>query len=697
MGKPNITPQKCTNILEKPFVNRELSWLDFNKRVLQEAQDPNVPLLERIRFIGIFSNNLDDFFKVRYATVKRIAQMEAKDLSAEEISKAEKLLQEITEKTIALQDQSFLTIQQITIELRKEQIYVLNESNLDKAHAAFVHDYFNENVSASLTTVMMDAHTKVPTGKGNNVFLSVRMQQKQSPNPLFALIQIPSHLDRIIVLPSRGKKRYIILLDDLIRHQMHHLFEIFEPKNIEAHMIKFTRDAELDFDDDLNKSYVEKIASSVRDRGDGDPVRFVYDKNIAPETLDLLLRKLHIGTRDSIIPGGRYHNRKDYIKFPSLGRQDLLYAAKEPLPIAGFSLDKSIFDQISKRDFLQYTPYHSFAYVVKFLHEASLDPNVKSVYITIYRLSDTSQVANALIQAARNGKRVTVQIELQARFDEAANIRYAELFKNEGVNLIFGVPGLKVHSKICLVQRQEKEKLNRYGFISTGNFNESTARIYTDYTLFTSNQPILREVNRVFTFLETSFKIPTHKHLLISPFTTASGLKERIDREITHAKSGKKALIRIKINNITNYDIVSSLYEASQAGVQIRMIVRGICCLVPGVKGISDNIEVISVVDRYLEHPRLVIFENDENRDIFISSADWMTRNLDNRVEVSCPIYDKKVQQEIVDAFELSWNDNVKARWVNHTTNSEYRSNDNAVLRSQEAIYAYYKTKLDKS
>ena len=462
-------------------------------------------------------------------------------------------------------------------------------------------------------------------------------------------------------------------------------------------MVKFTRDAELDFDDDINKSYIDKIASSVRERVEGDPVRFVYDKNISPNTLELLLDKFQIGSRDSIIPGGRYHNRRDYMKFPSLGRTDLIYEKKQPLPIKDFSLDHSILNQIAQRDYLQYTPYHSFAYVINFLREAALDPKVKSIFITIYRLSNESQVANALIQAARNGKQVTVQIELQARFDEESNIRYAEMLKNEGVRLVFGVPSLKVHSKICLIQRKEDDKLMRYGFISTGNFNESTAQIYTDYTLFTANQTILKEVNRVFTFLEKSYKVPSHKHLLISPFTTSSGIKERIEREINFAKEGKNALVRIKINNLTNYDMVKMLYDASQAGVQIRMIVRGICCLVPGVKGISENIEVISVVDRYLEHPRMVIFENGGDRDIFISSSDWMTRNLDNRVEVSCPIYDKDIQQELVDTFELSWNDNVKSRWVNIDSKPVYRTNGNTALRSQNATYTYYKGKIDET
>ena len=679
--------------MELPFVNRELSWLDFNRRVLQEAQDERVPLIERIRFIGIFSNNLDEFYKVRYATVKRIAQVEA-ELDSIAGQKAEQLLQEITQKTTALQDDSFATIKQLTEELKSEQIFVLDEKMLDEEHAAFVHQYFNEKVSPSLLTVIISEQTRMPNTKGNNVFLGVRLEQANATEPLYALIEIPVHLNRIVVLPARGEKQYVMLLDDLIRHQMQYIFSVFSPISITAYMVKFTRDAELDFDDDINKSYVDKIASSVRERVGGDPVRFVYDKKIEPHMLDLLLDKFQIGSRDSIIPGGRYHNRRDYMKFPSLGRTDLLYDKKPPLPIKGFSLDQSILTQIAKKDFLLYTPYHSFAYVIKFLREAALDPKVKSIFITIYRLSDDSQVANALIQAARNGKQVTVQIELQARFDEESNIRYAEILKNEGVHLIFGVPSLKVHSKICLIQRQEADKLMRYGFISTGNFNESTARIYTDYTLFTVNQQLLKEVNRVFNFLEKSYKVPSHKHLLISPFTTSTGLKERIEREIDLAKEGKNALIRIKINNLTNYDMVEALYNASQAGVQIRMIVRGICCLVPGVKGISENIEVISVVDRFLEHPRMVIFENGGDRDIFISSSDWMTRNLDNRVEVSCPIYDKEIQQELVDTFELSWNDNVKSRWVNDDSKPVYRTNGAATLRSQEATYLYYYNKI---
>ena len=457
-----------------PFVNRELSWLDFNGRVLQEAQDESVPLIERVRFIGIFSNNLDEFFKVRYATVKRIAQMEAASNSAE-AANAEALLQDITQKTIALQDESFQTIQQLTAALAEENIFILDESALNEEQVEFVHAFFTQKVSPSLLTILINDNSMLPSNRGNNAFLVARIEQKGGSSR-FALIQMPTDLERFVVLPACDGKQYVMLLDDLIRHQMQHIFQILSPANVKAHMVKFTRDAELDFDDDINMSYVEKVASSVRDRVEGDPVRFVYDKNIDDNTLEILLEKFQIGSRDSVIPGGRYHNRRDYIKFPSLGRNDLLYDKKPPLPIAGFSLKKSILSQISQRDFLQFAPYHSFAYVVDFLREASLDPKVKSIFITIYRLSSESHVANALVQAARNGKQVTVQIELQARFDEAANIRYAEMLKNEGVRLIFGIPSLKVHSKTCLIQRLERDKLKRYGFISTGNFNESTAR-----------------------------------------------------------------------------------------------------------------------------------------------------------------------------------------------------------------------------
>jgi len=460
-------------------------------------------------------------------------------------------------------------------------------------------------------------------------------------------------------------------------------------------MIKITRDAELDIDNDLSKSFIEKISSSVEHRKISDPVRFVYDKSIGKDTLTFLKDKMNIEDTDSVIPGGRYHNRRDYMGFPSLGRQDLLYDKIAPLPVKGLSIEGSILESISKKDFLQYTPYHTFTYILKFLREAALDPKVRTIKITVYRLASNSQVAASLINAVKNGKQVTVQIELQARFDEQANIEYAEQLQAEGVKLIFGVPGLKVHSKICLIEREEEEVIKRYGFVSTGNFNESTARIYTDYTLFTANDAILKELNKVFDFFETTYKINKYKHLIVSPHYTKSAFLKLIDNEIANAILGKEAYIKIKMNSFTSYKMIDKLYEASRAGVKIQLIVRGICCLVPGIKGMSENIEAISVIDKFLEHTRVFAFANAGNPKVYISSADWMTRNLDNRVEVGCPIYDEDIKNEIMETFEICWQDNVKARLFNEKQDNQYRKTVKPEVRSQFATYEYYLKNLD--
>ena len=462
-------------------------------------------------------------------------------------------------------------------------------------------------------------------------------------------------------------------------------------------MIKITRDAELDIDNDLSKSFIQKISSSVAGRKVSNPVRFVYDNRIKVDTLRFLKDKMDIEETDSVIPGGRYHNRRDYMGFPSLGRSDLLYDKIEPLPIKGLSLEGSIFEKIAQKDYLQYAPYHTFAYVIKFLKEAALDPFVKSIKITVYRLAKDSQVAAALINAAKNGKEVTVQIELQARFDEQANIEYANKLQEEGIRLIFGVPGLKVHSKICTVERQEGNHVKRYGFVSTGNFNESTAKIYTDYTLFTAHEGILKELEKIFGFFETTYKINKYKHLIVSPHYTKNKFSKLIDNEIANAIVGKEAYIKIKMNSFTSYKMVDKLYEASRAGVKVQLIIRGICCLIPGVPGMSENIEAISVVDKFLEHPRLFIFGNDGDPNVYISSADWMTRNLDHRVEVGCPIYDEDVRQELIDTFQISWKDNVKARTFSQAQDNAYKTANGPEIRSQFATYDYYLDKLKDS
>ncbi len=678
---------------ENRYINREISWLQFNARVLQEASDTGVPLIERLRFLGIFSNNLDEFFKVRYATVKRI--VEAGKGGKNELGgiKAKELLEIITQIVINQQAESIRVLNEIDSSLKQEGIYVINESKLNDDQKTFVRAYYFQNISTALVTIILNDLVVLPNLKDSAAYLAVKMEMKDDTKQ-FALVEIPKTVDRFVVLPSEEDKSYIIMVDDLLRYCLGDIFNIFDYKSISAHMIKITRDGELDFDSDLSKSFVEKISDSVKDREVGEPVRFVYDKTIGKDTLEYLMEKMGIDNTDSIIPGGRYHNKRDYMGFPSLGRQDLMYDKITPLRVKGLSLETSIFDAISKKDYMVHAPYHTFSYIVKFLREAALDPKVKTIKITIYRLAQISHVASSLINAAINGKTVTVSIELRARFDEQANIHYAQQMKKEGVNLIFGVPGLKVHCKMCVIEREEGKKLKRYGFISTGNFNESTAKIYTDYTLFTSKSSILKEVNKVFNFFETNYRIYNYKHLIVSPHYTKSGFFKLINQEIQESKMGNGGYIRLKMNSLSSYDMVDKLYEASNAGVKIELITRGICCLIPGLKGLSENIKVISIVDKFLEHPRVYIFGKDENTKVYISSADWMTRNIENRVEVSCPIYDNDIKQEIVDNFDVCWSDNVKARLINTEIENEYRINKNPKVRSQIALYDYYLEKL---
>ncbi|MCM4151264.1 polyphosphate kinase 1 [Arenibacter sp. N53] len=684
------------------YINREISWLSFNERVLQESADKNVPLIERLRFLGIFSNNLDEFFKVRYATVKRIVEAGRTGKSVLGGESAKDLLEEITEIVIEQQTKSLKILSDIEKELETQNIFLINESKITEAQCSFIKNYFIEKVSPVLMTIILNDLASFPMLKDTAAYLAVKLILKKQPGSgstvkekRYALIEIPKGIDRFVVLPKEGDKNYIILLDDLIRFCLGSIFNMFDYESISAHMIKITRDAELDIDNDLSKSFIEKISSSVEHRKISDPVRFVYDKSIGKDTLNFLKEKMDIEDTDSVIPGGRYHNRRDYMGFPSLGRNDLMYEKITALPVKGISMEGSLFERISEKDFLQYTPYQTFSYIIKFLREAALDPKVRNIKITVYRLADNSQVAASLINAVKNGKHVTVQIELQARFDEQANIEYAEQLQAEGVKLIFGVRGLKVHSKICLVEREEGSHIKRYGFVSTGNFNESTARIYTDYTLFTAHDGILKELNKVFDFFETTYKINKYKHLIVSPHYTKNVFKKLIDKEIQNAKAGKEAYIKIKMNSFTSYKMVDKLYQASRAGVKIQLIIRGICCLVPGVKGMSENIEAISIVDKFLEHPRVFIFGNDGNSKVYISSADWMTRNLDYRVEVGVPIYDTDVKQELLDTFDISWRDNVKARVFSEKHDNAYRKNNNTKVRSQFATYDYYLNKLN--
>ncbi len=690
-----------TTSVVNSYHNRELSWLKFNARVLQEAEDETTPLIDRLRFLGIFSNNLDEFFKVRYATVKRIAEAGKGGRNFLGGITAKKLLAEITQTVINQQKTSLRILSDIESKLQDENIFMVDETEVTEAQSAFISDYFINKVSPALVTIMIGELEQFPSLKDSAAYLAVKMKMSKEDETFkskynYALIEIPRTIDRFVVLPNDGEKQYIIILDDLIRYCLDNIFSIFKYVSISAHMIKITRDAELDIDSDLSRSFIEKISKSVKNRSVGDPVRFVYDKSIDKETLRYLMEKMGVDDTDSIIPGGRYHNRRDYIDFPSLGKPHLQYKKIEPLRIKGLSLQGSLFGKIAEKDYLLYAPYQTFSYVVKFLREAALDPKVKSFKITIYRLAEVSHIASSLINAAKNGKEVTVQIELQARFDEAANIRYAEQMQSEGVRLIFGVAGLKVHCKACLVERLEGEKLKRYAFVSTGNFNESTARIYTDYTLFTANQKICKEINKVFDFFEVNYKIKKYRHLIVSPHYTRNTIYNLIETEIENHSLGRPSGIKLKLNSLSDFKMIDKLYEASRAGVKIQMIIRGICCLIPGVKGMSENIEVISIIDKFLEHPRLYIFENGGDQKMYISSADFMGRNLDSRVEISCPIYDEDIKAEINDTFSIGWSDNVKARKISRKQDNAYRKNKKEKIRSQFKIYEYYQQKLEE-
>lgn len=683
-------------MFEQKYIDREKSWLAFNARVLQEASDDTVPLLDRLRFLGIFSNNLDEFFRVRFAAIRRLS---LSGISGEKYFggvTAQQLIKDITKIVIQQQSESLRILNNIEERLETENIFIIHENDINKEQEIFLKDFFIQKLSPELVTIILNDLAEFPILKDSLGYLAVKLVMKKNQEVRYAIIEMPKMINRFVVLPSSNEKQYVILIDDVIRMHLSSIFNIFNYESVSAHMIKITRDAQLDIDSDLSKSMLEKISTSVKDRRIGEPVRFIYDQEISKDTLKFFLDKMNIDSTDSIIPGGRYHNRRDYMDFPNLGRFDLLYKKNDPLPIPGLSLEGSILGKIAEKDYLLNAPYQSFSYLIKFLREAALDPKVSSIKITLYRLAKNSQIISSLINAAKNGKKVIVQIELQARFDEASNISYAEQMQTEGIELIFGIKGLKVHSKVCVIERHEKNKIKRYGFISTGNFNESTAKIYTDVTLFTCHPQILKDISKIFDFFDTNYKVQRYKHLIVSPQYTRNRFTKLIDREIAHALAGRKSYMKLKMNSLSDLAMIDKLYEASNAGVKIQLEVRGICSLIPGVKGLSENIEAISIVDNYLEHSRLYIFGNAGFTEVYISSADIMTRNIDARVEVTCPIYDQEIKNELIDNFDIGWKGNVKARYHSYKLDNKYRvRGDNPIFRAQWETYKYYQRKVE--
>lgn len=674
------------------YINREISWLKFNSRVLQEAMDKKNPLLERLRFLGIYSNNLDEFYKVRYAYIARMVQFNRKYNNIVESQEDVNLLEEIN-MTVAHQQEKYDKLyEQIIKELAKEKTLLVDDKTLPESLKPFVQDFFENKLSHNLTILYWKEGDKTINLRDNVFYLIVTMTKKNG-NQQYALIEVPSdRFSRFLVLPDINDKHYVIFLEDIIRYHLKDIFQFFKFETIEGKSIKLTKDADLSIDNDVQVSYVDSIAVALKERLKGLPVRLVYDKTIDPKTLRFLKKMFDLDEYDSLAPGGKYHNKKDFMKFPTLGRQDLEYKKIEPIIPKILKGEKNYFKAFAKEDTLLYAPYYDYSVFLKFLRGAAIDPKVKKIKITIYRVASDSQVLSAILNAARNGKEVTAVLELRARFDEAHNIKWSKQLQDEGVKVIFGVPGLKVHSKIGIVEREpQRGAATKYAFISTGNFHEGTARLYTDFTLFTANEAIVKQVDQVFDFFNANYLVKHYKDIAVSPWGIRRKIIQGIEREINNKKNGLPAQINIKVNSICDKEIIDYLYEASKMGVEVRMVVRGICSIIPQVPGLSDHIKIISVVDKFLEHPRVYWFKNGGDDLIYISSADIMARNLDHRVEVACPIISAKNKQEIMKIFELGFNDNVKGRLIQEGLEEPYQKNRKKKNRSQETIYQYIK------
>jgi polyphosphate kinase len=674
------------------ITNREISWLQFNERVLQEAADPGTPLISRLNFLGIYSNNLDEFFRVRVATVNRMMSMD-KALFHDKYLNPKKTLREINRITKAQQKEFQHIYNNVIRELSEKNIFVINDAELTTDQGKFVDRYFSEHVRPRLFPIIL-SNLKATSLRDHSLYLAVVLQVNGKPSlEKYALVEVPVNtLQRFLILPANGDKHYIILLDDVIRHCLGDIFSVFGFNSYKAYAVKFTRDAELDIDNDVSKSFLELMSESLKQREVSTPVRFVYDRHMPERLLNQLLAKLNISPGDTISAGGKYHNFKDFVKFPNIGPPEMKFSPMPPLEHPGLRVTKSIIAGIKEKDYLLHYPFQSFHYLIDLLREASLDPQVRAIKMTLYRVASDSNVVNALINAARNGKEVTVFLEVQARFDEEANIYWAEKLQEEGVRVIQSIPGYKVHAKLLLIRRKEGVRNTYYAVIGTGNFNETTAKVYTDISIFTADKEIVSEVNRVFHLFESIYNVPKFSKLIVAPFHMRTRFIKLLNNEISNAKAGLEAWLILKINNLTDIKMVKKLYEASAAGVKIKLIIRGICVLQPGIPKLSENIEAITIVGRFLEHSRVMIFANAGKELFYISSADWMERNFDNRIEVACPVTNRELQREIMTMLQIQLHDNMKARHINPARPNQYvQGNQNLKLDSQVETYKFFK------
>lgn len=678
-------------------INREISWLSFDERVLQEAEDRSVPLLERLRFLGIFSSNLDEFFRVRVATLKRMAEVKKMKKAIGESPK--RVLADIFSMVITLQNKFNAIYEGLLHELERENIFIINEKQLSAEQGAFVRNYFHSQVRGALVPLMVDGVEDFPYLRDHAIYLGVRLSDSKGEHKSkYSLIEIPSDsVPRFLVLPNQGEKSFVILLDDVIRYCLGEIFYIFPHDTFQAWTVKLTRDAELDLLDDFSVSVTEKITKGLKERKHGKPVRFIYDASIDSGMLDYFLKRMHLTKGDhNLVAGARYHNFKDFMSFPSLGRMDLLNRPLERLPHPDMAPSKSFFKTISQKDILLHYPYHSFDHFIDFLREAAIDPKVQEIKITLYRLAKNSKVANALINAVRNGKKVYVVMELQARFDEEHNIYWSDRIGEEGAHVITGIQGLKIHSKAVLITRKEKGELKYYANIATGNYNESTAKVYADHSLFTANEKLTTELQQMFEFFMNTYKVPEYKHLVMSPTNMRKRWEKLVNREIEHVQKGLPARIDIKLNNVADNEMIEKLKEAATQGVKIRMLVRGACTIAMNADQ-ESNIEIRSIIDQFLEHSRLLIFHNKGDEHVYLTSADWMIRNLNSRVEMAAPVFDPLMKKELKDYFEIQWSDNVKARMVDSNLQNNYYRNEQPAVRSQAEIYSYLKRKFEES
>jgi polyphosphate kinase len=685
-------------LLHKKTIARDISWLSFNSRVLQEAADDTVPLKERIKFLGIFSNNLDEFFRVRVAALRKMVELGTKAKMHLEVD-PQKILDQIQQKVLIQQKEFERIWKEILRSLKKEHINLVNEKKLSASQKHFILNYFNEEVRSNIVPLMIESLNQFPVLNDKSIYLACKLSKKdESIHQRFALVSVPVRsLNRFLILPRKNNEEYIILLEDVIRFCLPHIFSFFGYDVFSSHIIKVTRDAEIDIDNDVSGSLIQKIEKGLKNRKKGKPVRFVYDKEIDELLLKYLIKRLGL-SKGNLIPGARIHNFKDFINFPEsvFSKKNL---RKKPVTHPQLKNSTSVTSAIMHKDVMLHFPYHSFNSVIDLLREAAIDPAVISIKITCYRLATRSKIINALTNAVRNGKQVTVMIELRARFDEEANLDWKIHLEEAGVKVFIGVPNLKVHAKLCLIKKRVNNITTHYGFVSTGNLNEKTALIYGDHCLLTSDKKIMADVNRIFSYLENPEKriglLNTCKTLLVSPVNMRRQLIFLINKEIKNAKLKKVAGITLKVNSLSDHQLIEKLYEASMAGVEVKLIIRGICCMFTEAKRNKKNIQAISIIDEYLEHARIMIFENNGDKKIFISSADWMLRNIDHRIEVACPIMEKDIQQELIDIINIQLSDNTKSRILDNDQNNDYVNPRNTKkIRSQIETFNYLSRKI---